>query len=97
MYRFMDHPDFYNRPICLIQNAEPLTVVSRFFADFSLSELRNILWNWFEAAITSDNDLYSDPEDRATLLYRYRRLEELIEAAFVLNQLDKKNNQQFIT
>jgi len=55
--------------------------------------LRDILWNWFEAAITSDNDQYSNPEDRASLLYRCRRLEELIEAAFVLNQIENKNKQ----
>jgi len=93
MYRFMDHPDFYNKPICLTENVEALKVINRFFADFSLSELRDILWNWFEAAITSDNDQYSNPEDRASLLYRCRRLEELIEAAFVLNQIENKNKQ----
>ncbi|MBN8856570.1 MAG: hypothetical protein BGO55_24030 [Sphingobacteriales bacterium 50-39] len=85
MYCFIDHPDFFNKPIRLNANVEPTKVIDRFFADFSLSELRDILWTWFEAAITSDNDVYSDPEDRATLLYRYRRLEELIEAAFALN------------
>jgi len=93
MYRFMDHPDIYNKPICLNANAEPLKIINRFFADFSLSELRDILWTWFEAAITSDNDQYSDPEDRATLLYRWRRLEELLEAAFVLNQIENKGKQ----
>lgn len=90
MYRFMDHPDFYNKPIRLNANVEPLKVISCFFADFSLSELRDILWNWFEAAITTDNDQYSEPEERATLLHQYRRLEELIEAAFTLNQMENK-------
>jgi len=89
----MDHPDFYNKPISLIANAEPTRVIDRFFADFSLSELRDILWTWYEAAIISDNVQYSDPEDRATLLYRCRRLEELIEAAFSLHQVENKNNQ----
>jgi len=87
----MDHSGFYDKPILLIENVEPLNVIDRFFADFSLSELRDILWTWFEAAITSDSAQYSDPEDRATLLYRYRRIEELIEAAFIVSNHQSSN------
>lgn len=94
MYRFTDHPKFYNKPILLIEvDTDPLIVFDRFFSDFTLSELRVILWTWFETAITSENDYYNEPEDRATLLYRYRRFEELIEAAFILTQPENKNNQ----
>ena len=92
MYRFADHPKFYNKPILLIEvDIDPIIVFDRFFSDFTLSELRTILWDWFETAITSENDYYSEPEERATLLYQCRRLEELIEAAFILNQIENKN------
>ena len=92
MYRFTDHPKFYNKPIILIEDdADPLIVINRFFSDFTLSEIRSILWNWFETAITSENDYYNEAEDRATLLYQYRRIEELIEAAFIISNHQSLN------
>jgi hypothetical protein len=63
---------------------EPLRVFRRFFNDYRLHEIRDILWTMVETCITTDNTEFSDPGDRADLLMRYRHFEELLEAGWLL-------------
>jgi len=63
---------------------EPLRVFRRFFNDYHLHEIRDILWTMVETCITTDNTDFCDPGDRADLLTRYRHLEELLEAGWLL-------------
>lgn len=87
MDHFRSHPELYNKPIRLDEKKViPIKIIKKFFQDFTLSEIRQILWDWFEVAITSENDQYAESEERANLLYRYHRIEELVEAAFILYQ-----------
>ena len=87
MDHFRSHPELYNKLIRLDEKEViPINIVKKFFQDFSLSEIRQILWDWFEVAVTAENDQYAESEERANLLYRYHRLEELVEAAFILYQ-----------
>ena len=55
----------------------------RFGDMYRLYEWREILCSWVEACLTSENDNFSEPEDRANLLVRYRHLEEVLEAIFI--------------
>ena len=63
---------------------DPLRVFRRFYNDYRLHELRCILWSMVEACLTTDNSAFSEPEERADLLLRYRHFEELLEAGFLL-------------
>lgn len=63
---------------------EPLRVFRRFFNDYRLHEFREILWSMVEACLTTDNAEFSEPGERADLLTRYRHLEELLEAGWLL-------------
>ena len=63
---------------------QPAKVLSDFFDDFSLPEVKNILWQLVQVAITTDNEFYQEPEARADLLHQYSRLGELIEAVSTL-------------
>jgi hypothetical protein len=63
---------------------DPLRVFRRFFGDYRLHELRDILRTMVETCITTDNSEFSDPGDRADLLMRYRHIEELLEAGWLL-------------
>jgi len=63
---------------------EPLRVFRRFFSDYRLHEVRDILWSMVETCITTDNSEFSEPGDRADLLMRYRHFEELLEAGWLL-------------
>lgn len=64
--------------------AEPIRVFKRFFGDYRLHEVRHILWCMVEACLTTDNSDFSEPGDRADLLLRYKHLEELLEAGWLL-------------
>jgi len=90
MELFDSHPEFYNKPIWISEKTDPLTTIKRFFEDYTLSEIRCILWEWFEVAVTSENDTYSEPEERANLLCQYHNIEILIEAAYILSNSYKK-------
>jgi hypothetical protein len=89
MDRFLANPAVYNKPIRIGSNANPYEVISAFFTAYTLSEVRSILWGMAETVITSgtiDNERYSDPKERVNVLYQYNRLEELAEAAWLINQ-----------
>ena len=63
---------------------DPMRVLRRFFNDYRLHEIREILWTMVETCITTDNAEFSDPGDRADLLTRQKHLEELLEAGWLL-------------
>lgn len=87
MEYFLKYSKFFNKAICSnFAKDTPENVIKRFCADFNLSELRYLLWTWFVAAITTDNDAYTNPTARADLLLLYQRLEELLEANMMLSQ-----------
>lgn len=70
------------------QRENPLQVLSEFFQHRHLAEHRKVLWEILCAAITSQHaDSYSSRETGGWVMY-FRLLEELIEAAWLLD----KNN-----
>jgi hypothetical protein len=64
--------------------------MTRYFEDYSLSEIRDHLWSMVELCLMSDREQFNDPEDRADLLEFYARSEELIEAALILMKKDEQ-------
>jgi hypothetical protein len=86
MSPFQLHSEFYNQPIQLTeeQQHEPSNVLDDFFTDYSLSEVRDILNTNAEVCITCDIHPYDAGEKRADLLQFQKKLELLLEAAFLI-------------
>ena len=76
------------------EGLQPAKVLSLFFEDFNLPEVRDTLWQLVEVAITTNNAEFDEPEDRAELLCLYSRLGELIEAACIINEGSNQAPQQ---
>jgi hypothetical protein len=91
MSRFMLQEEFYNQPVGLTaeQILHPFKVLEDFFVDHDLSELRAFFEEVGETCLTSDEPPFSRAGKRADLLYYHRKLENLLEAAYVIAQLKK--------
>jgi len=88
--------DFYNQPIRLTeeQMKEPMTVIQEFFRNFHLIDVRQKLWNWFETAITTEDGLFDEAMERSGLVHFYNQLEELAEAAYLIDQQARKKGRK---
>ena len=83
---FERYQEFYSRPIRLSneQRKEPLKVIDDFFVDFRLYESREYLAAWLECALTTSNLQFAGARQRNATYTFAERLEELIEAAYLL-------------
>ena len=88
MSEFLNHPEFYDRPICLTEEerSDPLKIISCFFDDFRLSEIRDRNRQMDHVCLSTDMDPFDDPDERDRLLWYRRNEERLLEAAFLLSQ-----------
>jgi hypothetical protein len=86
MSPFQLHPEFYNLPVLLSeeQREKPAIVLDDFFADYNLSEVREILNDSAEVCLTSDIHPYEAGEKRADFMHFQQKLERLLEAAFLI-------------
>jgi len=71
---------------------QPAEVISNFFMDFSVPEVRDMLSQLIEVAITTDNVEFSEPESRSELMCFYHRLGELIEAVYTSATTDQSSS-----
>ncbi|OQP65858.1 hypothetical protein A3860_14790 [Niastella vici] len=81
-----NHPQWYNQPIRLTEEQlnNPLLVFDDFFQGYHLNETREILWQWLTTIISSPGGIASEPLERSNHIYFYEKMEEVVEAAFVL-------------
>lgn len=91
MSQFSEHPAFYNRPIWLSeeQKNNPHGVLVSFFYDYHLIDLREFLSEVSEICLTSDEHPFDEAIKRANLICYHRRFEILLEAAFLVAQLNR--------
>ncbi len=87
MHHFRQHIDFYNQPIRLTeeQQQKPTLVIREFFKNLHLVEVRQKLWDWLETAIAAEYGLFEEATDRSGLIQFYSQLEELVEAAYLID------------
>jgi hypothetical protein len=92
MSHFQQHKEFFNKPIYLSDEEKkaPLDVIKEFFADFSLSEVREIHEQIDQACLATDSHPFDEPEERDQLMYFRRKEEKALEAALQL--LEQKPN-----
>jgi hypothetical protein len=88
MLPFFEQKELFDRVLRLgkEEQLDPYGVIERFFGDYRLHECRQNLWTMVETCLTTDNAEFSDPEERADLLLRYRDLEGFLEAGYLLLQ-----------
>jgi len=89
MSEFLNHPEFYNRPVCLTDDEInfPITVIDRFFTDYSLSDIRTIHDEIEEVCMTTDSPPFANGSQRSDFLFYLNNLIRLVEAAFVVAEL----------
>jgi hypothetical protein len=89
MSDFLNHPEFYNQPVCLTDDEinYPIKVIERFFTDYSLSDIRTIHDEIEEVCLTTDSPLFANGSQRSDFLFYLNNLIRLLEAAFVLPEL----------
>lgn len=70
----------------------PEIVIREFFRSFHPPEIKDILQNWFEEAITKENSIYDEAQQRDLLLWFYKQLAEMLDAAYIMymNKTGKK-------
>lgn len=87
-------PEWYNIPVKLAeeQRQHPYAVIHEFFSTYHLDDLREILSEWVQVAVTADNSVYPNAQDRSNLFHFYKSLEIFIEAAFAL--VDRKSKKK---
>lgn len=96
MNRYEQHKEFFSQPIrlCEEDKQDPAAVITSFFIDIHLYEVREHLSALLETALTTDNDEYAEPAKRAALLSFLQKLEEMAEAAWLLHARKKSNNRK---
>jgi hypothetical protein len=89
MSHFKDHPNIYDQVICLSEKDKqaPLEVIKDFFADYRLSEIRDIQDQIQKVCLTSDDAAFSQSEGRSNLIYYNEKLIRLLEAACQLREV----------
>jgi len=86
MSQFLEQKDLFDQVLRLREEErrDPIMVIERFFGDYRLHECRHYLWTMVETCLTTDSAEFSDPEERANLLLRYKNLEGFLEAGYLL-------------
>ena len=86
------HHQWYNEPLRLSEEQKevPLLVFKDFFESYHLQDVREILWAWTRAVISSPTSISNDPLERDNHISFYENVEALIEATFVI----ERNNQE---
>lgn len=84
----------FNQLTCLSQEEQenPAEVLEAFFENYHLKEIKEYLWDWLVAALSSNNGTYQTGEARSNLLFFYENIETLAEAIFLLHQKNMESN-----
>ena len=65
-------------------NPELTSAAMEFRRDFHQHELKEMMMDWLEAAISKNNTIYDEAKERGRLLFLYKRLDILIDAIYNL-------------
>ena len=78
----------YKKPIHLTEQEQknPLMVLAEFVEDFSLPSVQQVFSTMVEICLTTENYIYNQSRARDDLLYVFKHLNRLLEAAYLLIQ-----------
>jgi hypothetical protein len=87
------HPGWENMPIRLTDEERQnlYGVLDDFFSCFHLQDIREMMWEWLVAALSTESGAYSSGFARSNLIFVYEKLEAMIEAAHGLHRKRKKS------
>lgn len=93
------HPQWHNQPLRLTEEERqnPKMVIEDFFECYHLNDVREIMWNWTVAIVSSPGNISSEPLERSNHLYFYEKMEALVEASYIiLKQLNEQMNKTVV-
>jgi hypothetical protein len=96
---FTKRPQWHNQPLHLTrqQCQNPLLILNDFFRCYDLNETRKLLWEWLTEVISSSRSISIEGCDRSNHIHFYEKVEEVIEAAFVIkNEIKQKSDFEFV-
>ena len=90
------HPQLDNQPLRLTEEErqDPYIVLDDFFSNFHLQDVREMLWDWFVAAMSAESSAYNTGYARSNLVFVYEKLELFIEAVQIINKRRKKRQKR---
>jgi len=88
MHIYSNHSGFFDQCLMLCEEEmeNPDRVISEFFEEFHLSDVREHLAQLVEIALITQNNYFQDARERDKILWFTRRLEMLAEAANLLER-----------
>jgi hypothetical protein len=94
MLHFQELREFYNSPLYLTeeQQANPVQVISDFFVDYHLIDIRLFQAEISEICLTTDMPPFDDAEERANFISFQRKLMSVLEAAAILAKQSDSNS-----
>lgn len=69
-----------------VQQLNPMSILIDFFSAYHLKDVRDSFKAWLRAGLTSDNGYYDEAKDRSNLILFHEKLEELVEASYLLKE-----------
>ena len=85
------HPEWYNTPLRLNEQekSDPVSVLQEFFQSYHLNDIRQILWAWTVTVVSSPNSVSNDHHERNNHFFFYEKVEQLIEACWMIYSQDR--------
>jgi hypothetical protein len=80
---FNIHPYWHSVPLLNEQEKNnPFLVLEEFFQCYYVNDVREIMWGWTVAVVSSPNSISEDPHDRNNHIFFYEKMEQLVEACW---------------
>ena len=73
---------------------KPLEVLGYFFSNYHLKDVRDLFKVWLRAGLTCDHGFYDEGKDRHDLIFFHEKLEELIEACYLIKEEYKAESNE---
>ncbi|OQP44129.1 hypothetical protein A4H97_33705 [Niastella yeongjuensis] len=91
-----NHPQWHKEPLRLTKKEKrnPHIVLEDFFDCFHLQDVREILWRWLVAVISSPQSISFEPLERSNHIYFYEKVEGIIEAAYVMKRKTRRHQRR---
>lgn len=85
------HPEWHNTPLRLNEEERnnPHLVLLEFFQCYHLNDVREIMWGWTITVVSSPNSISADPHERNNHIFLYEKMEQLVEACWMLQKKDQ--------
>ena len=82
------HPQWYNQPLRLNEDQlkNPALIFDDFFQCYHLNEVRQTMWQWLVAVVSSAGSVSDDHHERNNHMYFYEKMEALVEGVWIMRQ-----------